>query len=136
MPASAEGTMNSSIAILGACAKAEFMNRNSTVAISLLIVSPLSGTADGQSIDSERGLADADRYALAFLAAGADARVERQIVADNRDPCEGVGSVADERCALHRVGHLAVLDHERLGRREDELAARDIDLPAAEIGGV
>ena len=38
---------------------------------------PLSGAAHGQAVDLKRWLAHADRHALPFLAAGADAGVER-----------------------------------------------------------
>ena len=47
-----------------------------------------------------------------------------------------IGAVADQRRALDRIGELAVLDLPRLGRREHELAARDVDLAAAEIDRV
>jgi hypothetical protein len=47
-------------------------------------------------------LADADRHALTVLAAGADAVVEPQIVADHRDLGQRVGAVADQGRALDR----------------------------------
>ena len=53
-----------------------------------------------------------------------------------RDARQRVGAVADQRRALHRVLDLAVLDPERLAGREHELAAGDVDLAAAEVGGV
>src|SRR3546814_15700428 len=44
--------------------------------------------------------------------------------------------LADQRRALDRGGHLAVLDQVGLRGREHELAAGDVDLAAAEIDGV
>ena len=44
----------------------------------------LGGAADRQPVDAQRRLADADRHALAFLAADADAGVELHVVADHR----------------------------------------------------
>ena len=48
------------------------------------------------------------------------------------DAREHVGAVADQRRALHRRGDPAVLDQVGLAGREDELAAGDVDLAAAE----
>ena len=42
----------------------------------------LGGAANGQAVNPERRLADADRNALTFLAAGADSAVELHVVAD------------------------------------------------------
>jgi CRP-like cAMP-binding protein len=50
---------------------------------------PDSAAAYRQAVDAQRRLADADRHALAFLAAGADARIERHVVADHRDAHHG-----------------------------------------------
>ena len=47
------------------------------------LLSPRS--ADRDAVDPQRRLADADRHALAVLAASADAGVEREIVADHGD---------------------------------------------------
>src|ERR1700675_2598523 len=96
----------------------------------------LSSTADRKAVDPERRLADADGHALALFAASADAGIEREIVADHGDPREHVGAGADQRRAFHRISDLAVFDHVRFGRREDELAAGDVDLAAAEIDRV
>ncbi len=74
--------------------------------------------------------------ALAALAADADAFVEREIVADALDPGEHGRSVADQRRALDRLADLAVSDPVGLGAGEDELAAGDVDLAAAEALGV
>src|SRR5690606_14633821 len=94
------------------------------------------GAAHGQALDQQGRLADADRHALAVLAAGADAGVERHVVADHGDLGQHVGAVADQGRALDRAADLAVLDQIGLGRREHELAARDVNLAAAEIDGV
>ena len=52
------------------------------------------------------------------------------------DAGQRVRAVADQGRALDRVLDLAVLDPERLARREHELAAGDVDLAAAEVGRV
>ena len=96
----------------------------------------LRGAADGQAIDFDGRNAHADRHGLSVFAAGADAFVEFQIVADHRDARQHVGTVADQRCAFDRRGNLAVFDQVRFRRGEDELAVRDVDLAAAEIHGV
>src|ERR1700741_455115 len=92
--------------------------------------------ANREPLDLERRLADPDRHALSLLAAGADAGVELQVVADHAHAGERVGPVADERRAFHRVRDLAVLDEIGLGGGEHELAVGDVDLAAAEVGGV
>jgi len=43
---------------------------------------------DGHAVDLQRRLTDADRHALAVLAANADTFVEREVVADHRDTME------------------------------------------------
>jgi hypothetical protein len=62
-------------------------------------------TADRQPINPHGRrcagrLADADRHALAFLAAGADAGVEAHVVADHRDAGQHVRAVADQVAPL------------------------------------
>src|SRR5688572_13831071 len=96
----------------------------------------LRGAADREAVDAQGGLPDADRHALALLAAGAHAGVQLHVVADHRDPGQRVGAVADDGRALDRVLDLAVLDPEGLAGREHELAAGDVDLAAAEVAGV
>jgi hypothetical protein len=60
----------------------------------------LSGRpADRESIDAQRRLPDADRHALTFLAADADAVIEFQIVADHAHAREYVRAIADQRGA-------------------------------------
>src|SRR5476649_2360080 len=94
------------------------------------------GAADGERIDAERRLADAHRHALAILAAGADAGIERHVVADHADAGERLGARANQRRALDRLAELAVLDQVTLGDAEHELARDDVDLAAAEVGAV
>src|SRR5262245_38535027 len=81
--------------------------------------------ADGEAVDPQGRLADADGHALAFLAAGADPRIECQVVADHADLGQHVRAVADERGALHGLADLAVLDQVGLGAGEHELAVGD-----------
>src|SRR5690606_24699584 len=45
----------------------------------------LNCSTHGQAVDTQGWLTDADRYALAFLAAGANAAIERHVVADHGD---------------------------------------------------
>src|SRR5262249_7186328 len=94
------------------------------------------GAADGEAVDQHARLADADRHALAVLAAGADALVELHVVADHRDAGERIRPVADQHRALDRRTDLAVLDQVRFGGVEHELARGDVDLAAAEIDRV
>src|SRR3954468_816104 len=96
----------------------------------------LARPAHGESVDPQRGLADADRHALPFLAAGADAFVELEVVADHADARQYIGPVADERGALDGRTELAVLDQIGLAGGEHELAGGDIHLAAAEIDGI
>src|SRR3546814_2957246 len=93
-------------------------------------------SSDVCSSDLHGGLADADRHALALLAAGADAVVELHVVADHLHLGHHIGAVADEGGALHRRAHLAVLDEVGLGAGEHELARGDVDLAAAEVHGI
>src|SRR5690606_15603678 len=86
--------------------------------------------------DAHGRLAHAHGHALPFLAAGAHAAVQAHVVADHAHARECVGAVADQGGALHGVLDLAVLDPVGFAGREDELAARDVDLAAAEVGGV
>src|SRR6185437_5243903 len=92
--------------------------------------------ADGDAVDAQRRLADADRHALAVLAAGADAAVECKVVADHRHAVQVGRSVADQHRALDRRPDLAVLDAIRLGTLEHVFARGDVDLAAAEMHGV
>ncbi len=51
--------------------------------------------ANGERVDPHRRLADADGYALPFLAAGADAGVKRHVVADHGNLGQHIRAVAD-----------------------------------------
>src|SRR5260370_3013345 len=88
------------------------------------------------AVDAQRGLAHAHRHALAFLAAGANAAVQAHVVADHGDVLERFRTAAHDGRALDGVLDLAVLDPIGLAGGEHELAAGDIDLAAAEVGGV
>src|ERR1700691_330219 len=97
----------------------------------LLALAPRA--ADRDCVDPNRRQSHAHRHRLAVLAAYANARVEFEVVTHHRDTSEHVGAVADERRALDRTSHLAVLDQVGLGSREHELAVGDVDLAAAEV---
>src|SRR5580698_11179202 len=74
---------------------------------------PAAGSAraaDGDAIHPQRRLADADRHALAVLAAGADAVVEREIVTDHSHAMHVSRPIADQHGALDRCADFAVLD--------------------------
>src|SRR5699024_9233528 len=89
--------------------------------------------ADGDRVDLERGLAHAHRYALAVLAAHADALVQGHIIADHGDALEHFGAVADQRRALDRRADATVFDAIGLVGREHEVARGDIHRAAGEI---
>src|SRR6185312_14307666 len=93
----------------------------------------LSRASHGQPVDAQRRLADADRYVLPFLAAGAHTLVELQVVADHAHARQHVGSVADERRPFERCSEAAILDRIGLARGEDEFPGSDVHLSAAEI---
>src|SRR6266568_588486 len=95
-----------------------------------------AGTANRDAVDAQRWLADADRDALTVLAASADAVVESEIVADHRNAMQVGRPIADQHGALDRRAKLAVVDAVSLGALKDVFARCDIDLAAAEIGGV
>ena len=76
------------------------------------------------------------RNILSFFAANADAFIEFQVVADHADIAQGLGAVAYQGGIAHRARELAVLDQVAFRRRENEITAGDIDLPAAEIHAV
>src|SRR5437899_3226552 len=91
---------------------------------------------DRHAIDLDGRNADANRHALPFLTARADAFIQLQIVADHADVLQRFRTVADQRGVAHRAGELAVFDQITFRGREDEVAAGDIHLPAAEIAAV
>src|SRR5215475_14090000 len=80
----------------------------------------LCRAADRDAVHAQRGLTDADRHALAVLAAGADARVELEVIADHHG-------------ALHRCADPSILDPVGFGALEHILARSDVHLSAAEI---
>src|SRR5690348_14286629 len=65
-------------------------------------------TSHGDALHAQCRLADANRHALAVLAAGADAGVERKVVADHADAVEVRRAVADQHRTLQRRADLAV----------------------------
>ncbi len=66
----------------------------------------------------------------------ANSFVEREVIADHRDVLQRFGPFADQGCTLDWRGDDAVFDEVGFTRREDKLAARDIDLAAAKVHGV
>src|SRR5580704_3727911 len=102
-----------------ASSSAQLASSISSVAIRffpLLFLLSCAGAADRYAVDSNRRKPHSHRHRLAVLAAGADARVECQVVANHRDASQYVGPIADERCAFHRALHLAVRDQVSLTR--------------------
>src|SRR5512145_2221092 len=96
----------------------------------------LSRPADRDPLHAQGGLADADRNALAVLAARADAGIELEVVADHADAVEVGRAIPDQHGALERTPELAVRHLVGLGDLEHVLARRDVDLPAAEADGI
>jgi hypothetical protein len=84
----------------------------------------LTGSADREIVDAQRGLTNAHRHALALFAAGADAIVEFQIVADHRHAGQHVRTVADQRRAFDRRTDPTVFDEVRLGGRRTRIYPR------------
>src|SRR5580692_9987953 len=96
----------------------------------------LPGAAYRNTVDAQGWLADADRDALAVLAASADAVIELEIVADHRHPVQVGRPVADQHGALDRRTDFAVLEPIGFRALEHVFARGDVDLAAAEIDGV
>src|SRR5262249_20920062 len=96
----------------------------------------LSRPADRDAIHAQGRLADADGHALAILAAGADAGIELEIVADHANAVEVGWAVADQHGPLERLAQLAVLDLVGLGDLEHVFARGNVDLTPAEIDGI
>ena len=67
-------------------------------------------------------LADAYRDGLASLAAGANAVIHCEIIADHRTLIEGGRAVADQRGILDGCADFTVLDEIGFGALEDEIA--------------
>ena len=70
---------------------------------------------------------------LSCFAAGADAVIHGEIIADHLDLAERRRAVADQGRILHWRDDLAVLDKIGLGALEYKIAGGDIDLAAAKI---
>ena len=93
--------------------------------------------SDGEIVYADRRQSDAHRHALAVLAAGAHAPVEGEIASR----CASRASARRGRCrsAWHPFSgapSATVLDAVGLVGGEDELAAGDVDLAAAEGDGI
>src|SRR5437773_9317450 len=84
--------------------------------------------ADRDAVHAQGRLTDPDRNALAVLAAGADAGVEREVIADRADTMQVGRAIADQHGALQRRTELAVLDAIGLGDLEHVFARGDVDL--------
>ena len=69
-----------------------------------------------------------------MLAAGADAGIKFDIVADHGDAMQIGRTVSDQHGALQRRAELTVLDFVGLGALEHVFAGGNVDLAAAEIG--
>src|ERR1019366_6288895 len=87
-------------------------------------------------VDLDGGDSHPDRYALPVLATRADAFIQPQVVPHHADVLQRFRPVADQRRVAHRTRQFTVLDEVALRRREDEVAAGDIHLPAAEVRAV
>src|ERR1017187_2145206 len=94
------------------------------------------GAPNRHAIDPDGRDAHAHRYALPLLAANADAFVQLQIVAHHADVLQRFRSDADQRGVAHGARHAPAFDEIAFRGREDEIAAGDIYLAAAEIGAV
>src|SRR5580765_5582756 len=103
---------------------------------SLPAIYNLYRAAHRNAIQTQGRLADADRDALAFLAADADAGIELHVITDERNTVEYVRAVTDQGGALDRVGNPAVLDHISFAGGKHEFAIGDVNLTAAEIDGI
>src|SRR6202044_3200191 len=96
----------------------------------------LSRSSNRHTVEFDCGHTYADWNALPRLAAGANALIQCEVIADHRHILQRFRPVADEGCAFDGAGNLPVLDEVGLGGREDELAVSDVDLTTAEVDGV
>ena len=78
-------------------------------------------------------MANANRHALALLAASTNAGIKCHVIGDHADLGQRIRPIANERGALHRRADLAVFNQVGFRCAEDEFAGGDIHLPAAEI---
>ena len=81
-------------------------------------------------------MANADGYALAILATGANARVQFHVVANHGNPRQGIGTIADQGCTLDGCADFSVIYQIGFGCRKHELARCDINLAATKINGI
>src|ERR1700722_13490495 len=95
-----------------------------------------SRAAYGHLVELDCWHANADRDALPVFAAGSDAFIHLEVVADHGDVLQRLRPVADQRGIANRGGDFAVLDQVSLRRREDKLSVGDVDLAAAEVDRV
>ena len=78
-----------------------------------LVINSGVGAADSQPVHPQRWLTNPNRHTLSVFAAGADAVIEREIVADHRDLGHRVGAIADQCSALDRGADFTTLDQIR-----------------------
>src|SRR5207302_1456671 len=91
---------------------------------------------DGEPVHFNGRNADTHWNSLAVFAAGANAFIELQIIANHGHPGQHVRPVPDQRSAFDRGGNNAVFDQIGLGRREHKFPVGDVDLPATEVDRV
>ena len=96
----------------------------------------LLGAANGDLVDLEGGLADADGDALPFFTTDANAGVEGEIITDHRDLVHGGRAVADKGGAFDWLGHFAIFDQVGFAGGEDELTGGNVYLASAKVDGV
>src|SRR5262249_51697664 len=94
-----------------------------------------SRASNGDAVKAQCRLTDADGNPLAVLAAGPDAGIKLEIVADHTHPMEVGRTIADEHGALHRLDELAVCNLVSLGHLEHVFTGSDVYLAAAEAHG-
>ena len=95
-----------------------------------------TGAAGSRSTQRRAFSTHSDGDALAVFAAGADAFVQCQIIADHGDVFQGFRAVADEGSIADGGGDFSVFDEVGFGGGEDEFSAGDVDLASAEVDGV
>ena len=78
-------------------------------------------------------MANANRHALALLAASTNAGVKCHVIGNHADLGQRIRPIANQGRAFHRRTNLAVFNQIGFRSAEDEFAGGDIHLPAAEI---
>ena len=73
---------------------------------------------------------------MALLAAGSDPEVQLQVISHHGDFFQNLWPAADQGGSFQGFANLAVLDPVGLGTGKDEFAVGDVDLAAAETGGI